>query len=448
MHYIPNSAPIEQSILESIGVASFSELLSAIPADLLAKCRINLPPSLSEPELVRHMSTLAARNRSTSECISFIGGGAYDHFIPAAVDFLVGRSEFYTAYTPYQPEVSQGTLQAIYEYQSMMCHLMGMDVANASMYDGATALAEAILMALSEPRKNKILVSRLCHPATLEVLQTYLHNRNSRIDYLPEKEGRLDLSTLASLIDDNTAAVVVQTPNYLGNLEDLDGVTSLCESSQALLILSVDPLSLGMLRSPGEWGAHIAVAEGQPLGIHQSFGGPYLGIFTARKSLIRRMPGRIVGETVDLDGKRGYVLVLQTREQHIRRERATSNICTNQGLMALSSTIYLALMGKNGLKKAAELCFANSHYLAEKIGGLKGFTLAYPNTAFFKEFAVRTPIEPAEIIRQGVTAGFLSGIDLGSTRPEWQNHLLIAVTEKRSRAELDQFVDFLSRFTK
>jgi glycine dehydrogenase subunit 1 len=298
---------------------------------------------------------LAAKNASTAEKISFLGGGSYDHFIPAVVDFLISRSEFYTAYTPYQPEVSQGTLQAIYEYQSQICHLTDMDVANASLYDGATALAEAAIMAAAITRRPKILVSPLINPLARQVLETYLKSRGLELVDLPEKDGRTDCRNLDKLLDDKTAAVLVQSPNFLGMIEDLNGVAESVHAKNALLVMSVDPVSLAILKTPGELGSDIAVAEGQPLGIHQAFGGPYLGVFAARRQFVRNMPGRIVGQTADVDGKRGYVLVLQTREQHIRREKATSNICTNEGLMALAATIYLALMGKTGLRKAAEL---------------------------------------------------------------------------------------------
>ncbi|MDD5765970.1 MAG: aminomethyl-transferring glycine dehydrogenase subunit GcvPA [Candidatus Marinimicrobia bacterium] len=446
MHTIPNTPEVEKELLDAIGVQRFEDLLVNIPKTFLEKCRIHLPEPLSELEVSRHLQNLANQNSNTENMVSFLGGGAYDHFIPAVVDFLIGRSEFYTAYTPYQAEVSQGTLQSIYEYQSLICHLMDMEVANASMYDGATALAEAAIMSCGITKKDKVLASPLINPGTMKVLKTYLSNRNIEIVLLPDKNGQTDFSTLPELIDDRVAAVLVQSPNFLGAIEELTGVSANIHEKNAMFVLSVDPISLGILKSPGGWDADIAVAEGQPLGIHQSFGGPYLGVFSAKKALVRNMPGRIVGQTVDVDGKRGYVLVLQTREQHIRREKATSNICSNQGLMALAATIYLSLMGKTGLKQAATLCLNNSHYLAEKISSLKGFRLPYGKNPFFKEFVIDTPVSPKEIIAAGLKENFFAGIDLGDYREDWKNHLLIAVTEKRTAQEIDFFVTFLSKF--
>lgn len=446
MHYIPNTAEVEKELLQAIGVRRFEDLLVNIPENFLKKCQINLPFPLSELEITKYMENLASTNRHSGNIVSFLGGGAYDHFIPAVVDFLISRSEFYTAYTPYQPEVSQGTLQSIYEYQSLICQLTNMEVANASLYDGATALAEAAIMSVNTTGRNKILISPLINPFVIDVLRTYLSNRAIEIELLPESSGLSDFTNLADNLDDKIAALLVQSPNFLGNIENLNGISKILEDNKSLLVVSVNPISLSILKSPGELGAHIAVAEGQPLGIHQSFGGPYLGVIASKKSLIRKMPGRIVGETVDVDGKRGYVLVLQTREQHIRRERATSNICTNQGLMALAATIYLSLMGKNGLNRVATLCLNNSHYLCERITALQGFDLAYDNTPFFKEFVVKTPVPAKKIIDAGVKENIFSGIDLGGYRTEWEKSLLIAVTEKRTCQEMDDFVKFLSKF--
>jgi len=446
MHYIPNTAKVEKELLQAIGVRRFEDLLVNIPENFLKKCQINLPFPLSELEITKYMENLASTNRHSGNTVSFLGGGAYDHFIPAVVDFLISRSEFYTAYTPYQPEVSQGTLQSIYEYQSLICQLTNMEVANASLYDGATALAEAAIMSVNTTGRNKILISPLINPFAIDVLRTYLSNRAIEIELLPGSNGLSDFTDLADYLDDKIAALLVQSPNFLGNIENLNGISKILEDNKSLLVVSVDPISLSILKSPGELGAHIAVAEGQPLGIHQSFGGPYLGVIASKKSLIRKMPGRIVGETVDVDGKRGYVLVLQTREQHIRRERATSNICTNQGLMALAATIYLSLMGKNGLNRVATLCLNNSHYLCERITALQGFDLAYDNTPFFKEFVVKTPVPAKKIIDAGVKENIFSGIDLGGYRTEWEKSLLIAVTEKRTCQEIDDFVKFLSKF--
>lgn len=446
MHYIPNTPEAEKEILSTIGVRRFEDLLVDIPKKFLDKCHIQLPEPLSELEISRHVQNLAGMNRNSDNTISFLGGGAYDHFIPAVVDFLISRSEFCTAYTPYQAEASQGTLQSIYEYQSLICSLMGMEVANASMYDGATALAEAAIMSVRITKKNKLLVSPLINPLVLKVLKTYLTNREIEIVILPESNGQTDFSDLDEKIDDKVAAILIQSPNFLGIVENPEGISQILHEKNIMLVMSVDPISLGILKSPGEWGADIAVAEGQALGIHQSFGGPYLGIFSAKKSLIRYMPGRIVGETVDVDGKRGYVLVLQTREQHIRREKATSNICSNQGLMALAATIYLSLMGKTGLKQVATLCLNHSHYISEKISTLNGYRLPFGNAPFFKEFVVETPVSPKVIIDAGIGEGFFAGIDLGTFRKDWKRYLLVAVTEKRSVKEMDDFVKFLYRF--
>ncbi len=446
MHYIPNTEEIERELLKAIGVERFEDLIQNIPDNFLKKCRINLPVPLSELEASQKLGEMAGRNGHTDNLVSFLGGGSYDHFIPAAVDFLISRSEFYTAYTPYQPEVAQGTLQSIYEYQSLICYLMDMEVANASMYDGATALAEAAIMAVNKTRRNKILVSPLINANSLKVLETYLLTKEITLEYLPDADGLTNFSNLDVLLDDQTAGLLVQSPNFFGCIENLNGIAGKLHENNSLLIVSVNPIAVALLKTPGELDADIAVAEGQALGIHQSFGGPYLGIFTAKKSLIRNMPGRIVGETVDLDGKRGYVLVLQTREQHIRREKATSNICTNQGLMALAATIYLSLLGKQGLKQVAKLCLRNAHDLAEKISALPNFSLTFPTSPFFNEFVVDTPVPANEIIESALKQQIFAGIDLARFNSKWGKRMLIAVTEKRSQQEIDDFIKFLIKF--
>ncbi|MCF7886591.1 MAG: aminomethyl-transferring glycine dehydrogenase subunit GcvPA [Candidatus Marinimicrobia bacterium] len=445
MDFVPNTPKCEQEILSALEVDSFEELIKNIPDKFIKNAGNDLPKPLSEPEIDKKLSKLAKQNLNTSDNISFLGGGAYDHFIPATVDFLLQRSEYYTAYTPYQAEVSQGTLQSIYEYQSMLCQLLDMEVANASMYDGATALAEAIIMAVGKVRKsNKVLISPLINPRSLDVLKTYLESRHINYELLPEKNGVTDFSELAEKSKD-VAAVAVQSPNFLGIIEDLNGIKDKIANKKALFVVSTDPLSNAILKTPGEYGADIAVAEGQPLGVHQSLGGPYLGVFTAKKKHIRKMPGRIIGKTEDEDGKQGFVMILQTREQHIRRERATSNICTNQGLIALAATIYMALMGKKGIKKVAEMCLSKSHATAKQINNLKGFELVY-DQPFFKEFVVKTPVDPQKIIKQGVKKNMFAGIDLGKYRQKWKNHLLIAITEKRSNEDISKFMNFLGAF--
>ncbi|RKY61108.1 MAG: aminomethyl-transferring glycine dehydrogenase subunit GcvPA [Candidatus Neomarinimicrobiota bacterium] len=448
MHYIPNSKDAEKEILAAIGVESFEDLIDNIPEKFLKKYRISLPEPLSELETVKKLSGMAGKNSDTESSISYLGAGSYDHFIPAAVDFLISRSEFYTAYTPYQPEVAQGTLQSIYEYQSMICHLMDMEVANASLYDGATALAEAAIMAVNKTRRNKVLVSDLININSRKVLDTYLETREVEIQYIPESDGVTKLDSLNDYLDDQVAALLIQSPNFFGNIEDLKGIADQLHANRSLLIMSVNPVAAALLKTPGECDADIAVAEGQPLGIHQAFGGPYLGIFSSKKDLIRSMPGRIVGKTADIDGKPGYVLVLQTREQHIRREKATSNICTNQGLMALAAAIYLALMGKNGLRQVARLSLDNAHYLAEKIDTLPGYSLAYPDRPFFNEFMIHTPVSAEKIVEMGLENNIFAGLDMGRFSREWDHRLLIAVTEKRNQQEMDDFINFLSKFRK
>lgn len=444
--YIPNTPDVEKEILQEIGVTSFDELISNIPQKFRSACDVNLPPPLSELEVVKLLKGISSKNVSTENYVSFLGGGVYDHYIPPVIDFLIARSEFYTAYTPYQPEVSQGTLQSIYEYQSLICGLMGMDISNASLYDGATATAEAIFMACNVTRKSKAVVSKLINPFYFEVLKTYLGNRGVEIEVLQEKEGQTDFSELEGKIK-GSACLVVQNPNFFGVIEELDGLKETLESCGSLFIMIVDPISLGVLKSPGEYGTDIAVAEGQSLGIHQSFGGPFLGIIAARKDFIRNMPGRIAGMTEDAEGKRAFTLVLQTREQHIRRERATSNICTNQALMALSACIFLSLVGKKGIRKLAELCVQKSHYLSDRVSELKGFELVY-RKPFFKEFVVSTPVKSRKIVEAGLEEGFFPGVVLGDFYPKRENQLLIAVTEKRSMEELDSFVNFLKKFEK
>lgn len=403
---------------------------------------------MSEYEVTQLLTDIAGKNQNTVDNLSFLGGGSYDHFIPSVVNFLISRSEIYTAYTPYQPEVSQGTLQTIYEFQSLICELFNMDVANASMYDGATAMAEAAIMALSSVRKaNKILVSPLIKPEYMKVLKTYLDKHDADIELLPEKNGVTSFDGLEEKIQ-NAAGLIVQSPNYLGNIESLEGIKERIEKTKALFILASDPIGNAILKTPGELKADIAVAEGQSLGISQAYGGPYLGLFCAREELIRKMPGRIVGKTEDIEGRPAYALILQTREQHIRREKATSNICTNQGLMATAATVYLSLMGKVGMKKVANICLQNSHELANKICEIPGFEMAFEGQYFFKEFTIKTPVAAKTITEEGKRAHLFPGIDLGKYREEWKNHLLIAVTEKKSKKDMEKLVNFLSGFSK
>ena len=442
MPFIPNTDAERKAMLDRIGVSNFDDLISNIPEELTYQQMLKLPEPLSEMEVIQEVHHKTRCNQSISDSISFLGGGVYDHFIPAAISHIISRSEFYTAYTPYQPEVSQGTLQAIYEYQSMIAELMNMEVANASMYDGGSALAEAALMAVAETGKNKILISKAVHPHYRQIIRTYCHGQKIEIKIVEIENGVTHLPDLESKIDDETAAVIVQHPNFLGNLEQVFDISALAHGKGALFITSNDPISLGILEPPGSYNVDIATGEGQCLGNSLNFGGPYLGILASRFDLIRRMPGRIAGATVDKQGRRGFVLTFQTREQHIRREKATSNICTNQALNALAATVYLALMGKQGIQDVAELCLQNSHYLAEQINNLSGYQHAF-SSSFFKEFVVTTPVSPAQIIEKLALQRFYAGIDLAQYNFGVNNGLLIAVTEKRTRQEMDRFVDAL-----
>lgn len=438
MNFIPINKKQQEEMLKVIG-KSLEELLSTIPEELRLKKPLNLPPAVSEMEIKSEISALAQLNK---DLIIFAGGGVYDHYIPSAIKHLTGRAEFYTAYTPYQPEVSQGTLQAIFEYQSMICELTGMEVSNASIYDGATSLAEAVFMALSiNKKKEKVVVSEGIHPNYLKVIRTYL-GKDYNIEKLPLKNGITDSGEI-SKIDGETACIAIQNPNFLGNIEEVEKFANAAHKNGVISILSFDPISLGLLKTPGEYNVDIATAEGQSLGIPMSLGGPHLGIFTSKKKHIRKMPGRIAGKTVDNKGKNGYVMILQTREQHIRREKATSNICTNQQLCALMAAIYLALHGEEGIREIANKTTQKTHYLAEKFTKA-GFKLPYKKQSFFREFVVEIPEGAEKAIKKCIKNGYLAGIDLGKFKKEWKNHLLVSVTEKRTKEEMDDLVRILS----
>lgn len=440
MPFIVNTDSEREEMLRSIGAASFDDLITDIPEEIRLKKALDLFPALSEPEVMKLLEGLASANRSTAGYVSFLGGGAYDHFIPSAIKSIVSRSEFYTAYTPYQAEVSQGTLQAIYEYQSMMCRLYGMDVANASMYDGATALAEAVLMAMNITDREQVVIAGRLNPCTESVLKTYLEaSGHGAIVQNSLDNGTGSVDGLRSLVGERTAAVVVQQPNFYGCLEDVENAGAAARECGALFIVSADPVTLGMLEAPGNYGADIAVGEGQPLGSRQNFGGPYLGIFTVRQAHVRKIPGRLVGMTSDRDGNDGFILTLQTREQHIRREKATSNICTNQALCALQAAVYLSLLGKQGIREVAGQCTVKAHYLADRIAALPGYALKF-TAPFFREFVVETPLPASEVVGAMLDKGIFAGYDLSAVG---ESGLLVSVTEKRTRAELDQFVALL-----
>lgn len=443
MNYVPLTAADREAMLKTIGVDSVEALFADIPKEKRFP-KLDLPAPMSELEVVRHVSQLAAKNAHVGEYACFLGAGAYNHFIPALVEHLIFRGEFYTAYTPYQPEVSQGTLTAIYEYQSMICKLTGMEAANASMYDGSTALAEATLMAARLTRRDKLVVSAGVHPEYRAVLKTYNSGLGMPIVELPISEvGQTDLDALRREVDDHTACVVIQYPNFFGVITDLAACADIAHAKGALLVVAADPIALGLLKPPGDFGADIVLGEGQALGSPLQFGGPYLGFFATRMAHIRQMPGRVIGQTVDREGRRGFVMTLQAREQHIRREKATSNICTNEALVALTATIYMAAMGKGGLRRAAELCYHRSHYAAQHIAALAGYELAFSGP-FFKEFAVRVPRPPAEINQLLFDRKIIGGYDLSRSYPELANTMLFCVTEMNPKSEIDYLVSALA----
>jgi len=442
MRYTPHTEADRKKMLERIGVGSVEELFSGIPDDLKLKRPLDLPAPLSEPEAVGLLSGLARQNTGTDQLVCFAGAGAYDHYAPAVVDTIVSRPEFFTAYTPYQPEVSQGTLQAIFEFQSLVCRLYAMEAANASMYDCASALAEATHMARDIARKPRVLVSGGVHPLHVEVVRTYSHGLDIPVEPVPLKDGVTDLAPLEQMCSSDVAAVLIQHPNFFGLLEPMRRAGEIVHRAGALLVVSADPVSLGVLEPPGDYGADICVGEGQSLGLPLNFGGPYLGLMSARKKYIRNMPGRIVARTTDADGRTGYVLALQTREQHIRRERASSNICTNQALCALAANVYLSVMGRTGIAEVARQSMAKAHYLADAIRRVPGF-VPETDAPFFREFAVRTPVPAAQVVEADLKHGILAGVDLGRFNPDWQDRLLVAVTEKRTRAEMDRYIECL-----
>jgi glycine dehydrogenase subunit 1 len=435
-HYIPLTEAERAEMLAAVGVASTADLFVDVPADKRFP-QLNLPEPMSEPELVRELQALSGADAHAHSHSIFLGAGAYNHFVPAAVDQILRRGEFYTAYTPYQPEISQGTLQAIFEYQSLICSLTGMEIANASHYDGATAIAEAAIMALNLARgRRKIVVARGVNPQYRAVLRTYLQALDVQItgDETPSSTTEDALA----LVDDQTALLIVQSPDFLGRLHDLRGLAEQVQARGALLCVHFDPIALGLFQTPGQVGADIATAEGQPLGIGLNFGGPYLGIFTARQKHVHKLAGRIVGATKDVDGQLAYVLTLRAREQDIRRERATSNICTNQGLMALAATVYMTLMGKQGMRKLAELCYHRAHYAAEQIAAIPGYVVH--GGPFFKEFVLRCPRPVSEVNAALREQRIVGGYDLGADEPQLGDAMLLAVTEMNSRADIDRLV--------
>ncbi|MBE3599622.1 MAG: aminomethyl-transferring glycine dehydrogenase subunit GcvPA [Limnochordaceae bacterium] len=441
MDFVPLTDAEREQMLARIGVKSIEELFSDIPPKARLDRPLDLPNGMSEAELAAHMRSLAAKNAHLDQYPSFLGGGAYDHLVPAAVRHILARSEFYTAYTPYQAEVSQGVLQTIFEYQTLVCRLTGLDVANASMYDGASAAAEAALMAVAHTGRRRVLVSAAVHPEYRQVMATYLGNQDVLLDTIPWRMGVTNLDALQHALAQDVAAVVLQNPNFFGSVEEMAAASAMAHGVGALFVAIVDPISLGILAPPGEYEADVAVGEGQGLGNAISFGGPYLGFFAARRELVRRMPGRIVGLTKDVDGRRGFVLTLQTREQHIRRERATSNICTNQALNALAATVYLAMLGPKGVRRVAELSLQKAHYafdsLVAEVPGIRPMW----DAPFFKEFVVEVDGEVGELLtRLWQDYNILGGLPLAGSYQGLDRGVLWCVTEARTREEIDRLV--------
>jgi glycine dehydrogenase subunit 1 len=434
MPFIANTDAQRQEMLAAIGVEKIEDLFANIPPEL--RCDgLDIPPGLTEQEVRNRLAELAEHN--SSGLISFLGGGFYDHFIPAALNSIVSRSEFYTAYTPYQPEISQGTLQAIYEYQSAICRLTGMEAANASLYDGGTAVYEAIMMALRITGRRKVLVDDSVSPIYRKMVRSYTSNLGIDLLETESTEGLPDRNAIADQIDDDTAAVIVQNPNFFGCIDDVTDLAEMIHAKGGLLIVSCYPISLGLLKTPGEMNADIVVGEGQSLGMSVSFGGPYLGFMATRKKYLRKMPGRIAGRTVDAQGREGFVLTLQAREQHIRREKATSNICTNQGLCALTSLVYMSLLGKQGLTELSGVCAHKADYARDLLLRIPGVTMRFGGRWYFNEFVLNLPIAADKVIRGLFNRGLAAGFPLGRYFPEMNNCLLVAVTEKRTKEEIN-----------
>lgn len=439
MPYLPNTDADRKAMLEAIGVDSIDQLFAMVPGEVRMKRGLELPPALGELALSQHMQQLAGRNTPATQAACFLGGGCYDHWIPAVVDFVASRSEFYTSYTPYQAEASQGNLQALFEYQTLITQLTGMDVSNSSLYDGGSATAEAVTMALhATGRRGRVVTTAGVHPEYRRTVQTYLANFETEVTTLPVGDGKMAIDQLSAAVDHQTCCVLVQHPNFFGCLEDVAAAADVAHRAGALLVVVFDPISLGLLKRPADCGADIAVAEGQSLGNPMAYGGPYLGILACREQFVRRMPGRLVGQTVDRKGKRCWVLTLQTREQHIRRDKATSNICTNQALFALRASVYLALMGPHGLGETADLCLQKTRYAIDRLTANGKVHVAFSQPVF-KEFVLRLPSGGVQrAIDSALDAGIFAGVPLGPWYPDLEDCLLVAVTEKRTKDEIDR----------
>jgi glycine dehydrogenase subunit 1 len=439
MNFIPHTETEWKEMLSDIGVKRFEELIKDLP---VLKAELNIPAGLSEVEMLRHMHLLASKNQAAPRLLSFLGAGAYEHYSPSAIASLMSRGEFLTSYTPYQPEVSQGTLQSLYEFQSMICELMAMDVCNAGMYEGASALAEAVLLALRETGRKEVLIPQSLHPDYKAVLHTYTAESQVRLIEIPHKDGLLDTAFISKHLTHQTAAVVIQNPNFFGLVEPVHAIGPLAEAAGALYIACVNPLSLGLLSPPGHYGVDIAVAEGQPLGVPMGYGGPLAGLMTCKSKWLRKMPGRLVGQTVDVDGKRAFVLTLQAREQHIRREKATSNVCTTSALIANGIAFYLALLGRQGLREVASQNLAKSHYAFQQLTQVPGVRAVF-SAPFFNEFVIQTKM-PAEELQQALLRqNIVGGLPIQKWFPELGHASLWCITETKTKEDIDQLAKVL-----
>jgi glycine dehydrogenase subunit 1 len=439
--YLPMTEQDQQEMLDTVGVSHIDELFSDIPESVRFQGEYKIKKAKSETELVKELSELASKNKDLRSNASFLGAGVYDHYMPIIVDHVISRSEFYTAYTPYQPEISQGELQAIFEFQTMIAELTGMDVANSSMYDGGTSLAEAAMLAAGQTKKKKVIVSKAVHPESRDVLKTYAKGQYIEVVEVPVKNGVTDLEALKAEMSDDVAAVVVQYPNFFGQVEPLKEIEPIAHTGKSMFIVSSNPLALGALTPPGKFGADIVAGDAQPFGIPTSFGGPHCGYFAVTQKLLRKVPGRLVGQTTDEQGRRGFVLTLQAREQHIRRDKATSNICSNQALNALAASVAMTALGKKGVKEMAFQNIQKANY-AKKAFAQNGIEVPFEG-AIFNEFVIKLNKPIKEINAKLIQKGIIGGFDLGSVYPELENHMLVAVTELRTKEEIDLFVNEL-----
>lgn len=445
MSYIPNTSEDQEAMLTRLGLPSLEALLTPVPENVRLRRPLDLPAALAEPDLKRVLHDMAAKNKNLDTVISFLGAGTYDHAIPSVVPHLQNRSEFVTSYTPYQPEVSQGMLQAIYEFQTMICQITDMDVANASLYDGATAVVEAVLLAIGPGGRGEVVISQGVDPQYRRVLHTYAHGRGFQVKEVPVRDGVTSIEDLNEAVSDTTSAVVMQQPNFFGCIEDMHAIEQIAHKGKALFIANItEPASLGILTPPGQYGADIAVGEIMSFGNTMSYGGPALGFIAAKQKFMRLLPGRLVGQTVEEGSEKqtGYVLTLQTREQHIRRERATSNICTNQSLLAVGATIFMAALGKQGFHELSELCLQKAHYAFRQITALPGYEAAF-HTPFFDEFVIKAPVSAQKLQQHFEQADIIGGYDLSESYPDMKNCMLFCVTETRTKADIDRLVEVL-----